>query len=50
MSLLTIQATIKAEAVPAVEAAAGELFAVLDRLRPDNLATAPAGSPTAGPT
>lgn len=37
MSLLTIRATIKAEAVPAVEASAAELFAALDRLQPENL-------------
>lgn len=37
MSLLSIRATIKAEAVPDVEASAAELFAALDRLQPDNI-------------
>jgi hypothetical protein len=37
MSLLVIRASIKPEAVAAVEAAAAELFAALDRHRPANL-------------
>lgn len=37
MSLLTIRATIKAEAVADVEVSAAELFAALDRLQPENL-------------
>lgn len=37
MSLLTIRATIKPESVAAVEAAAADLFAALDRRQPENI-------------